>query len=221
VGGASFDGSILRGFVVRRGGVARRFLVLDVRGGNISPRGRDDVADQAAVALKAEGKLGFIPDAVDGLQQQLRDVRENGGVAGGDAILGEQGEDGAESLVDVGGGVEAPGVRGPFVAAVFRIADDVLGLGVFVAERGMGVEAEHATLAIEGITVLTASWVVLLFGHGFLERSEIKHVKEVKEVEEGVAPSPLLFLEECDWMGLAVYGFRKSVKGKELWADFS
>jgi hypothetical protein len=115
----------------------------------------DDVADQVLVALEAKGKLGFVPDAIDGLQEQLGDIGENGGFAGGDAILGEQVEYPAESLVHVGSGVEGA-VGGKLVAAEVRIADFPLSLGVEIAEGRVGVDAGDAAAAIQGIIVLTA-----------------------------------------------------------------
>ena len=72
----------------------------------------DGVVDHARPGVVGVLELGFGFYGGERLEEELADVGENGGGAGSDAALGEGGEDFAQDVVDVGGGVEMAGERG-------------------------------------------------------------------------------------------------------------
>lgn len=90
----------------------------------------DDVANHVVISARSAGEFNFVFHAVKGLQEDLGDLREDGGVARRDAVLGKQVENSAETLIDVGGGVEGAVEGGELVAAELRIAHFTFGLGV-------------------------------------------------------------------------------------------
>jgi hypothetical protein len=104
------------------------------------------------------GVLGDPKDIVfdvrHGLQQELGDIGEGGGVAGGDFAKGEGLEDLAEDVVDVETGVEITGERGKFLSEflgeLFGVEALLFFLGVKRAKRRMVELAEHAAAATIG-----------------------------------------------------------------------
>lgn len=96
---------------------------------------RDGPLEHALPLLEGVLKVEFPFDAGDGVEEELANEGENGGVAGGNAILGDGGEEFAENEVDVGGGEEvAADGGGDFRAKLMRFQELLLGTGVEEAE---------------------------------------------------------------------------------------
>jgi hypothetical protein len=101
--------------------------------------------------VAAVGVDDFVADQGDGLEKKLADVGEQGGVAGRDAVLGDGGEEFAEDVVDIGGGVEVAGERsGDAFAEAFGFEELALGAGVEDAQGWVILVAGHAALAAVG-----------------------------------------------------------------------
>ena len=60
--------------------------------------------DEVAPEVGILGVDDFILDFRDGLEKELAEVSEDGGVASGEAVLGDGAEEFAENVVDVNGG---------------------------------------------------------------------------------------------------------------------
>jgi hypothetical protein len=86
-------------------------------------------------------------DGFEAVQEQLADVGKQGGVARGDASLGDEGEKLAQDVVEVVGGLEFAGEGGEFGADEIGVADLTLLAGVVETESGVGLRAGHAALA--------------------------------------------------------------------------
>lgn len=99
--------------------------------------------------------MEFLLDAREGVEEELADVGENGGVAGWNAILGDGGEELAEDEVDVGGGEEvAADGGGDFRTKLMRLEELLLGAGV-EGTKGEVIAAKHAATAAVGKGELT------------------------------------------------------------------
>jgi hypothetical protein len=95
--------------------------------------------------------LVFLFDAREGMEQELADIGEGDGVAGGDAVLGDGGEEFAEDEIDVGGGEEIAGNGGGNLGAkLVRFQELLLRACVKRTERRVIGAAEHAAAAAVG-----------------------------------------------------------------------
>lgn len=111
----------------------------------------DGPVDHAGPGIVGVFELGFGLYGGYGMEEQLADIGENGGVAGRDTVLGEGGEDFAEDVIDVGGGVEMAGERGgQFGAETARFDDLHLFAGVEGAETAGTEMDQHAATAAIG-----------------------------------------------------------------------
>lgn len=111
----------------------------------------DGVVDHFLTALEGIDKLGFLGDGGNGVEEELADVGEGGGVTLGNALLGEGGEDLAENVVDVGGGQEVSGEGSSELGAEsLGIAELLLVAGMEEAEGRMAGGAKHAAKATVG-----------------------------------------------------------------------
>ncbi|MGA2484348.1 MAG: hypothetical protein ABSF92_14675 [Candidatus Acidiferrales bacterium] len=89
----------------------------------------------------------FAFDGFQAVQEQLANVGEQGGVARGDASLGDEGEEFSEDVVEVVGGLELAGEGGEFGANAVGVLKLALLAGVVEAEGGVSLRAGHAALA--------------------------------------------------------------------------
>ncbi len=116
-----------------------------------------DLTEQALPGGESLGTGDFMLHRGEGVEKQLADVGENGGVAGREAIAGQQGKEPTEGVIDRGGGLE-------IFDGAKEFSDDGLGVGVGLellaamlrAERRMVVGAQHAAAAAVGGNVLAA-----------------------------------------------------------------
>jgi hypothetical protein len=93
----------------------------------------------------------FLLEGGEGGKHEVADVGESGGVATGNAILGQCGEEFAEDEVDVGGGHEVAGEgAGNLGAEAMRFEKLLLVAGVEETERGVRGGAKHAAAASVG-----------------------------------------------------------------------
>jgi len=107
--------------------------------------------DKVAPEVGILGVDDFVLDFRDGLEKELAEVSEDGGVASGETVLGDSGEELAEDVVDVDGGeVFAGGRRGDLPAQLIGFDELALGAGMENAESGMILVPEHAALAAVG-----------------------------------------------------------------------
>jgi hypothetical protein len=110
----------------------------------------------------------FLLEIGEGVEHELADIGEDGGVAGWDAVLGRGGEEFAENEVDVRSGHELAGEGGgEFGAEALGFQELHLIAGVEETEGGMGVVTEHAAAASVGSLEMAAIGV----GRSFRERS--------------------------------------------------
>ncbi len=116
-----------------------------------------DLTEQALPVRESLGTGDFMLHRREGVEKQLADVGENGGVAGQDAIAGQQGKEPTEGVIDRGGGLE-------IFDGAKEFSGDGFGVGVGLellpamlrAERRMVIGAQHATAAAAGGDVLAA-----------------------------------------------------------------
>src|SRR5712664_1216546 len=99
----------------------------------------------------------FLLEVGEGVEHELADIGEDGGVAGWDAVLGRGGEEFAENEVDVRSGHELAGEGGgEFGAEALGFEKLHLVAGVEGTKRGMSGVAEHAAAAAVGSLELAA-----------------------------------------------------------------
>ena len=104
--------------------------------------------------------MEFAVDGGEGAEKEISDVCEDGGAAGGNAVLGEQAEEIREDLIDVGSGVELSKLTDENRSEVGLFAVFPASLHVFGAEaRGSVRNGVTATAAGAG-AVLTARQVI-------------------------------------------------------------
>jgi hypothetical protein len=109
------------------------------RGGGGRIRGTED--DGAEFVVRVE----FVVDGGEGAEFEAGDISEDGGAAGGDAVLDEEAGEFGEEVVDLGGGAE---VGGLVAEGCGEIGVGDLGVrmrgGVARAELRIGVAGEEA-----------------------------------------------------------------------------
>jgi len=112
--------------------------------------GIDAAIEQFAPSLEAVGDLGFLGDCGHGVEHDLAEIGEGGGLFLGDAVLGEGGEDFAEDVDNVGAGDEVSGEgRGDFGAQPAGFENLEFGLGVEGTEiRVLGMTKHEAAAAV-------------------------------------------------------------------------
>jgi hypothetical protein len=117
-------------------------------GGSKSSEG---IVDEVAPEVGILGVDNFVLDFRDGLEKELAEVSEDGGVASGETVLGDGGEELAEDVVDINGGeVFAGGGSGDLPAQLIGLDELALGASMENAESGMILVPEHAALAAVG-----------------------------------------------------------------------
>ena len=118
--------------------------------------------DGGSDLLPAEESLsaqGFALHGRQACEKQLADVGDSGGVAGREALAGQQGQEPAEDLVDRSRGGEILDRTQEFGGDTFRVF--VFGLEhlippMVIAERGMVIHPQHGAAAAIGGLVLAA-----------------------------------------------------------------
>src|SRR5713226_4922742 len=156
---------------MERSGEAGR-IGIRVRGGiGLGGRkGGEGVVDEVAPEVGILGVDDSILDFRDGVEKELAEVSEDGGVANGETVLGDSGEELAEDVVDVDGGeVFAGGRRGDLPAELLRFEELALGEGMEDAESGVALLAQHAALASVGELEFAEMGMIgvgAFFGHG-------------------------------------------------------
>lgn len=111
----------------------------------------DGFGEHSFPAFIGIGKRIFFFNVGDRLQHELADVGEGGGVASGNAILGEGGEEFAEDKIDVRGSEKVSGEGGGELRAkLLGFGELLLVASVEKAERRMAESAEHAAAAAVG-----------------------------------------------------------------------
>jgi len=126
--------------------------------------------DEVAPEIVILGVDDFILDFRDGVEKELAEVSEDGGVAHRETVLGDGGEELAEDVVDVDGGeVFAGGRRGDLPAELLGFQELALGEGMEDAESGVALLAEHAAFASVGELEPAEMGMIgggAFFGHG-------------------------------------------------------
>jgi hypothetical protein len=142
----------------------------------------------------------FFLDGGDGVKKKLADVREDGGVARRNAVLGDGGEEFAEDMVDVRGSEEIPVVGGgDFCAEAVRFAELEFFAGVEETEGRVIVVTGHAAAAAVNELKLATSRdtrIGICFRHGSLLGTSV-------------------FSDQCSVfseIGLRVYGWRRKAE---------
>ncbi len=115
-----------------------------------------DLTEQALPVGESLSTGDFVLHRGEGVEKQLADVGENGGVAGRDAIAGQQGKEPAEGVIDRGGGLEIFDGAKEFSGDGFGVGVGLELLAMLRAERGMVLHAQHAAAAAAGGDVLAA-----------------------------------------------------------------
>ncbi len=105
--------------------------------------------------IEVVGDVGLPADVLLALEKKLSEIGEVLRAAGGDASGGDQLEELADNVVDVGLRAELTGDGGQLVSDFVGFKELKLFAGVENAERGMGIGAEHAALAAVGERELT------------------------------------------------------------------
>ncbi len=116
-----------------------------------------DLTEQALPGGESLGTGDFMLHRGEGVEKQLADVGEDGGVAGRDAMAGQQGKEPTEGVIDGGGGLE-------IFDGAKEFSGDGFGVGVGLellpavlrAERRMVLHAQHAAAVAAGGNVLAA-----------------------------------------------------------------
>jgi hypothetical protein len=126
------------------------------------------VLDHVFPSFIGVGEGGLLLGHGERVEHEGAKVAEGGGVALGNTILGQGGEDFAEDVVDVGGGEEIAGEGGGhFGAKSMGFQELLLGVAVEETEGRVGVVAKHAAAAAVGEGELAESGGVgTRFGHG-------------------------------------------------------
>ncbi len=127
-----------------------------VWGGNSFDGEGEGAANDLIPNGEAAGAGDFVFDAVEAVEKQLAEIGEDGGLAAGNTVRGEEGKEPAERVVDVGGGQKLAGDGGEFSGDTFSVEDEALATGMVEAEGGVAVPAGVATLAAVGVGVAAA-----------------------------------------------------------------
>ena len=108
----------------------------------------EGVVDHCLPATVAIGVDDFMADHGNGLEQELAEVREDGGVAGRKAVLSDGLEKFAKDAVDIGGGIEVAGPgSGDEFAEVVGVEKLSLHALMKEAEGRMALVAQHFAAA--------------------------------------------------------------------------
>jgi len=133
--------------------------------------------DEVSPEVGILGVDNFVLDFRHGLEKELAEVSEDGGVASGETVLGNGAEELAENVVDVNGGeIFAGGRGGDLPAQLIGLDELALGAGVEDAKSGVILVPEHAALAAVGKREKTKMRIVCggaFSGHGNL-RDEVR-----------------------------------------------
>jgi hypothetical protein len=120
-------------------------------GGEIGRVGEGEgVVEHAGPGVVVVMEFGFGFDGGDGVEEYPGDTGEDSGVAGRDAVLGEGGEDFAEDVVDVGGGVKVPGERGGKLGAEAAAFEELLLIAGMKETQAGAADAQHTAAAAIG-----------------------------------------------------------------------
>ena len=123
-------------------------------------------------------RVHFVLDSGESTEKEISDVGEDGGAAGGNAVLGEQAEEIREDLVDVRSGVELRELTDENGGEVGLFAAFLARLNVFGAEARGGVRSGVTATAAGAGAVLTARQVIGEAGVGdFLVHFEPRREK--------------------------------------------
>ena len=123
----------------------------------------DGFADHAVIgAAIVGGPEKFVSHVGDGLKKELAEIGEGGGIAGGDAAVGQGFEDFGQDVVDVRAVVEVAGKGGEFLAELVGLEELLFFADVEGAKAGMAFHAKHAATATVGELALTE--IVACFG---------------------------------------------------------
>ncbi len=112
-----------------------------VWGGNRLDGEGEGAANDLIPNGKAAGAGDFVFDAVEAVEEQLAEIGEDGGLAAGNAVGGEEGKKPAEGVVDVGVGHEFAGDGRELGGDALGVEDEALAASVVEAEGGVAVPA--------------------------------------------------------------------------------
>ncbi len=115
-----------------------------------------DLTEEALPGGESLGTGDFMLHCGEGVEKQLADVGEDGGVAGREAIASQQGKEPAEGVIDGRGGLEILDGAKEFSSDGFGVGVGLELLAVLGAEGRMVVGAQHAAAVAIGGPVLAA-----------------------------------------------------------------
>jgi hypothetical protein len=129
-------------------------------GGERFTADREGAVDDLSPSVVAVNFVHFVAHAGKAVEEQLAEISKDGGLACRDAVGGEEGEELAEGVVDVGGGLEFARDGGKLGGNALGIEDKTFTAGMIEAEGGVGVPARIAAPAAVRIgvaaTILTS-----------------------------------------------------------------
>ena len=108
---------------------------------------REGATERVLPSVVVAGGDNVTLDGGKGLEDELADVSENGGVARRNAVVGEEGEEFSQDVVEVVGGLELARDGDEFGADAIGLEELLLLAGVEEAEGGMILPADHAAAA--------------------------------------------------------------------------
>ena len=111
-------------------------------------------------AVAAMDEIEFVLDAPKTLQEQLAEVSKGGSLAWRNALVGEQVEDAAKHVIDVGAGLETARNAGEILSGALDADEFALLPGMEVTEGRMGGDARYTAAAVKLIVVLAARRVI-------------------------------------------------------------
>jgi len=117
-------------------------------------RRRVDGIEGVAPGAKAAGGGHFVLDALLAVEQELGEIGEESGVAGRDAIFGDEFEEASDDVIDVRNGLEFSREGGQLIAEAVKFEELALFAGMKVAERRVRGVAKHTAAAAVSIGVL-------------------------------------------------------------------
>ncbi len=133
-----------------------------------------DSVDEVDGAVGVGG--GVFVDGGKAAKEKTGDIGENGGAAGRDMSLGQEGVKVGQGVVDALGGLESGGLAGEVMGEVAVLAGLKRAASMIEAEICGGVDYRHAAAAV-GSVVLTARGVVSgagFSGFGFQGQSSVE-----------------------------------------------
>jgi hypothetical protein len=99
-------------------------------------------------------RVELLFDGRKGTEEEVADIGEDGGAAGGDAVVGQIAVEVAEGFVDAGGGLEAVGLAGEDGGEAGVVLGLVVAEGVAEAEAGVRVGDGEAAVPAFGRAVV-------------------------------------------------------------------